>query len=397
MKKVLGLVLELNPFHNGHLYFIQEAKKVVEPDLTIAVVSSSFTMRGEVSVIDKFTKTGLVLEAGIDLVFELPFLCAVNSADYFAYNALKILTDVGITDLAFGVELAQPEKLLEMKRLVNSELFQNLIREELDRGYAYGTSAYRAIKQLTEDEDIIQNFTLPNNTLAIQYLRAIEELNPKIRFHMIRRIANNYYDKEASGSIASATSIREKLARAENVELFLPNFTTPINFLNPKAAEEKIFFLLQYQATILKAEGLGKIHGMTEGLENRFLHFIDQASSYEDLLQKMATKRYGTNKLRRLFLHILLETDKKYENQKVSCLRMLGADKQGLDYVRRLPKDIKKAIITTFKQHETEDLIEKELQATKLYGLLSEQKLLHMEEYKIPIIIGGKNDDKRSS
>jgi predicted nucleotidyltransferase len=393
MKKVLGLVLELNPFHNGHLYFIQEAKKTVQPDVTIAVVSSSFTMRGEVSVIDKFTKTRLMLEAGIDLVFELPFLSAVNSADYFAYNALKILTDLGITDLAFGVELAHTEKLLEMKRLVNSELFQNLIRKELDRGFAYGTSAYRAIKQITADEEIIQNFTLPNNTLAVQYLRAVEELNPNINCSLIKRIANNYYDREARGSIASATAIREKLSGEENVEIFIPRFTTPIRFLNPRVAEAKIFFLLQYRAAVLNPERLEKIHGMTEGLENRFLHFIRNASSYEDLVQKMQTKRYGSNKIKRLLLHILLETDKKYEKQKLSCLRMLGADDKGLEYLKRLPKEIKKSIITTFKQHETEDLIEKELQATRLYGLLADRELFEAEEYKIPIILGGNNDD----
>ncbi|MDD4000096.1 MAG: nucleotidyltransferase family protein, partial [Bacilli bacterium] len=117
MKKILGLILELNPFHNGHNYFIKAAQKKVEPDLTIAVVSGNYTMRGDLSVIDKFTKTKQALEAGIDLVLELPFLLAVNSADYFSFNSLKILTSLKINHFAFGVEIENPDKLYLMKDL----------------------------------------------------------------------------------------------------------------------------------------------------------------------------------------------------------------------------------------------------------------------------------------
>ena len=123
----MGLVLELNPFHNGHYYFLKEAKKRINPELTVAVISGNYTMRGDVSVLDKFTKTRLALAAGIDLVFELPFLSAINSADYFGYNAVKILTDLKITDLAFGVELDNPEKLFRMRELIDQGSFQTEI------------------------------------------------------------------------------------------------------------------------------------------------------------------------------------------------------------------------------------------------------------------------------
>ena len=115
MKTVLGMILELNPLHNGHKYFIDEAKRKVNPDVTIAIFSTNFSMRGDIMVIDKFTKTKLALEMGIDVVLELPFLGAVASADFFAYNSVKSLADFGITDLAFGVEFNNLENLNQMK------------------------------------------------------------------------------------------------------------------------------------------------------------------------------------------------------------------------------------------------------------------------------------------
>ena len=102
--KVFGIILEANPFHYGHQYFINEIKKEYKPDLLIAITSTSFTMRGEISLLDKFTKTNLLLENGIDIVLELPFILGVQSADYFAKNCVDILNLLKITDLAFGSE-----------------------------------------------------------------------------------------------------------------------------------------------------------------------------------------------------------------------------------------------------------------------------------------------------
>lgn len=396
MDKILGLILELNPFHNGHLHFIKEAQKRVKPKLTIAVISSSFTMRGDISVIDKFTKTKLALEAGIDLVFELPFLSTVNSADYFAYNALSILTNLGITNLAFGVELDDINRLNQMKDIINSSSFQTMIQRELKKGFSYANSAYRVLKELSGDEVIIDNFTLPNNTLAIQYLRALSVLKPNVEVTTIKRIVNNYYDQEATGSISSATAIRTLLTKKEDIKAYIPNFETPSTLLNPHEAEEKMHLLLKYQALLKTPEDLRNVHGIHEGLENRFIQFANISSSYQDLLKNMQTKRYPPNKIKRLFLHILLETNKRYENQYIMHLRLMGANEKGLDYLNTLPKELKKSIITSFKNLEDNDIVQSEIKATLLYSLLANYDI-QKEEYKIPIILGGKNDNKRNS
>jgi predicted nucleotidyltransferase len=392
MKKILGLVLELNPIHNGHYYFLKEAQRRVEPELTIVVISGNYTMRGDVSVLDKFTKTRLALASGVDLVMELPFSSAVNSADYFGYNAIKILTSMQITDLAFGVELDKPEKLIRMKEIIDQEEFQEEIKKELKKGLSYPTSAYRALQKLSDDEEIINHFSLPNNTLGIQYLRALDELGVDIRIELIKRIANNYYDKNLTGNISSATAIRELLLKGEEIYSYVPDLGLKPQYLNQIEAEKRLLLLLKYLFTLKFPEDFRSLWGVNEGIEMRIAGFIDKSTDYQNLIRNIQTKRYPQNKIKRLLLHILLNTKKNFENQKLSYLRVLGSNQKGLKYIRKLPKDIKSEIITTFKNQEN-ILIQSELKATKLYGLLSDRPELIMEEYKIPIITGGKNDN----
>lgn len=389
----MGLVLELNPFHNGHYYFLKEAKKRINPELTVAVISGNYTMRGDVSVLDKFTKTRLALAAGIDLVFELPFLSAINSADYFGYNAVKILTDLKITDLAFGVELDNPEKLFRMRELIDQGSFQTEIRNELSKGLSYPTAAYKALQKLTADPEIIANFTLPNNTLAIQYLRALSELNKNVNVELIKRIGNNYYDTKLTGKISSATALRELLRKGEAIAAYVPDLGLNPEYLDQDKAEERALILLKYLFALMDSEEFQNIWGINEGIEKRIAGFIGKAFDYQSLVSNIQTKRYPQNKIKRLLLHILNNTKKEYEGSRLTYLRMLGSNQKGLDYINKLPKKIKSQIITSFKNQEGNPLVASELSATQIYGILAGKPELTMEEYKIPIIIGGNNDN----
>ena len=386
--KVLGLVLELNPLHNGHQYFIDQAKQKVNPDLTVAVISTNFTMRGDISVIDKFTKTKLALASGIDVVLELPFLSAVNSADYFGYNALKILTDFGITDLAFGVEIADYEKLTKMKTIIDSDSFNEQIKKHLSLGLSYSTSAFKALSSQITDQEIINNFTLPNNTLGIQYLRAIDTLKKDIKVTLIKRIDNNFFDQQLTGSISSATAIRKHLEANDDISAYVPNHQLKVNYIKSRDAEEHLLTILKHQYTIHHPSYFQNILGVSEGIENRIANFIFQANSYQELIYNIQTKRYPINKIKRLLLHIILNTNKDYEGKHLNYLRLLGANDNGLSYLNQLPKEIKNIVITSFKKNDN-DLVLKELQATKLYGIITKQNDLYLEEFKIPIL-GGK-------
>ncbi len=388
MKKVLGLILELNPYHNGHDYFIKEAIKKVKPDIVIVVTSGNFTMRGEVSVLDKFSKTRLLLENNIDLVLELPFISAIHSADLFSLNALSILNKFKITDLAFGVELNNLDKLKTMQKLIDSDSFNAQIKEYLEKGFSYSNSALKAISELTKDLEIIENFTLPNNTLAIQYLRSIEKLNKRINIHPIKRIENNYYDKEATSYIASATSLRNLINQDECITKYIPNFKTKFSLAKPKDIEDNLFKLIKYQFMSLSEKEILNILGMNEGIENRIKNFLATSTTYEQLVNNIQTKRYTHNKIKRLLLHLVMKTNKIYENKSTYYLRMLGANKNGLAYINKLPKSTKEKIITSFKNLENNKLVQTELKATKLYCLLTNKNSLNLEEFKIPIIGG---------
>lgn len=382
--KVLGLVLELNPFHNGHKYFIEEAKRLIEPDVTIAVVSSSFSMRGDVMVMDKWTKAKLALSQGIDLVLELPFLGAVNSADYFCYNAIKILTSFKITDLAFGAELADLAKLKQIKDLIKTKVYNITIKEYLDKGFSYSNSSYKAIKAITNDQEIIDNFTLPNNTLAFGYLNSLEKLGEAPSITVIKRINNNYYDEEVNATlINSATSLRNMLAKNETIDRYTPGIS--YSYFNPEVSKQKLLTLLQYQFTLKDIGEWPNIMGVSEGIEQRFANFIFQAQSYDDFVGFVKTKRYPPNRIKRLILYMLLGVSKEHENQPHHYLRILAMNQVGKNYVNTLPLALKKQIITSFKKLNN-DLVNYELKASKLFGIINEKPNIYLQEFQVPYI-----------
>lgn len=387
MKKVLGLILELNPFHNGHIFFIQEAKKQVNPDITIAVVTTNFSMRGDIQVIDKFQKTKMLLQKEIDIVLELPFLGSVASADYFAYNSVKTLIDMKITDLAFGAETTNLDELNLFKKIIKSDEYNSLIKENMDKGFSYGTSSVKAIQAITGDIKKAEMFSLPNNTLAIQYLNALDILNKDIKVTLIKRIANNYYDEEINSSIASATSLRNALAKNENIDNFVPNDFKNVSYIDIIKSQDNLYKLLQYKILTTPKDELTHILGINEGIENRLLNFINQ-NDYSSFIENVETKRYTKSFIKRLILHLLLNVDKTHSPQYYNYLRVLGMNSLGKSFISKLDKDTKKSIITTFKNHEENKIVKYELLATKLYGIITNKKDFYLEEYKIPIILG---------
>ena len=376
MKKVLGLVLELNPFHNGHKYFIDQAIKMINPSVTIAVVSTSFTMRGDVSVIDKFAKTKLCLDYGIDIVLELPFISAINSADYFSAAAVNILKSFQVTDICFGSEAKSIETLQNIATISSSAEYNNILRANLDKGLSYSSASLSTLLSLT-DPSLAMSSTLPNNTLGIGYLKAIKDSN--ITPHIIERIDNMYYDENISKTnIASATSLRKEIGENKEIDNYIPNYT--YDFVNSDQVNDEIYKLLQY--TFLKNDisNFKNILGVKEGIENRFLSFIDSAN-YKDFINNVQTKRYSINTIKRLILHILLNTSSQYEGKVNYYLRILGMNNCGMKYLAHLPKNIKQEIITTPK-NSTNEFVNLELRATKLYCLLT-NKNIYKQEYEL--------------
>ncbi len=379
MKKVLGLVLELNPFHLGHEYFINEAKRIINPDVTITVISSNFTMRGEPSLINKFQKTKLLIDNDIcDLVMELPFISSINSSDYFTYNSISILKDLNITDLCFGAEAENIDILYEIINILKTNEYNRILKEYISKGFSYSTSSFKALQTLTNDIDILKNYPLPNNTLAIGYLRAIEGTN--ITPHLIKRIDNNYYESDINNDgFSSAKALRNALDKDENINKYVPSFLLNYSFYKPSVLNNNLYYLFKYR--LLKND-FNNISCVNEGIENRLQNFI-HLDTYEEFVKNVQTKRYSENKIKRLILNILLNVPKKYECSYTYYLRILGMNTIGKKYINSLNKNTKNNIITSFKNNNRE-IVNIELTSTKLYGIICNNNELYNEEFKIP-------------
>ena len=387
MKKVLGLILELNPLHNGHIYFLEQAKKMVNPDIIIGIISTNFTMRGEINIINKFDRTKMLLDLGLDIVIELPFNLSVVSADYFGYNAIYSLNKMGITDFACGVELDDISKLKMISDITSTNSFNTELKINLDKGYSYSTACNNALKLLANDYDIINNYSLPNNTLALQYIKAIEIINNNINISLVKRIENNYYYEtfnSDNNKLASATSLRNELSLGHDISKYVPDLLNKYSYIDIEKAENNLFNLLYYKCINHELIYLDN----KEGIENRLEKSIYSSNSLKDVISNTITKRYTINYIRRLILNIINETDINTP-KKNDYLRVLGFNKLGEKYIKTLAS--KKEIITTFK-NVTNEIAMNELKATKIYGLVTNNYDLYLNEYKIPIKKGEEKD-----
>lgn len=381
--KVLGIVLEANPFHNGHKYFIEKAIEKIKPDITVSITSTSFTMRGEISLLNKFDKTNILLNNNLDIVIELPFSQAVQSANYFCESSILNLSKLGITDLAFGSEIDDINLLYKFVSIITSKDFLEKLTENKTFLNSLKDSYSNTLKDfLTIDE--IEIFNKPNVTLAIQYLKVIREYNLNITPHIIKRIDSDYHDKNITSDIASATAIRNAILNNKEYKNSIPNdvFNSLINI---KKSNENYINLLKYK--YLVDQQINNVFNDNEGINNYILNNGD-FSSVNSLQDSLKNKRYTINRINRLNLYTLLNI-KSIPNY-TPYIRILGINTKGLEYINSLSKENKKLIFTTLKECRKLDkkileTLNLELKATKLYGVLTNNFNVINLENKLPI------------
>ena len=368
--KILGVILELNPPHNAHKYFIEKAKMQIKPNLTIAIISCNFAQRGEISIISKYEKTKAALNLGADLVIELPVFATLNSAELFGYYAVKILNNFKITDLAFGVELDDLNLLKKTNGILESPSYNEKLKANINHGYSYKKAALLAFEKSTDNPILTENFNKPNNTLALKYLSAIDKINPKLQVNLIKRIGENEYSKNI-GEYPSGSTIRNLISKGKDVSKFIP---AKYNFINYNQAYDNLFYLFK-SFVLLEESPFKNIKHIKEGIENRIYKVLKETFNYKDFITKMKTKRYSENYLQRLLLSVLLEL----ENQDDYYLRVLGFNKKGEKHL----SNIDKPIITSPKNINNK-LLNIELKASKLYALITNNDNYYQEEFLIP-------------
>lgn len=349
--KIVGLIVEYNPFHNGHLYHLNKAKEMYKDSIIIAVMSGNFTQRGDVSLIDKWDKTKIALFYGIDLVVELPFHYATQSADIFAKGAIEILKELKVDTIVFGSELGNA---LRLKELAEKSLYSDNsnIKKYLDMGYSYP----KAI-----DKSLELNINTPNDILGIAYIKEIMVQNTSIIPIAIKR--TNDFHSEKLEKISSATSIRKALKNNENVYLSVPEYTK--GFLKDIYMIEDYFNLLKYK--IITSKDLSKYQTVDEGIENRIKKYIHTSNNLDELINNIKTKRYTYNKIKRMLLHILVGFTKldALEYSNINYIRVLGYSSLGQKHLNRIKKDTNIPIITNYRKFK--DILNLDYRSSNIY------------------------------
>lgn len=374
--KSVGIICEYNPLHNGHLYHLQCIKEMFPEHLIILVMSPTFTERGEVSIINKWDKTKIALEAGVDLVLELPFSFATQSADIFARGAVQILEYMKCEYLVFGSESNNIDILNHLADIqLNNKEYDKLVNDYLKDGINYPTALSKALNKLSKI-----NIKEPNDLLGLSYVKEIKKNNFNIIPITIQR-TNSYHDLNTNSNIASASAIRNLLNQNNDINSLVPSYVP--QYINTSNYNEKLFQLLKYK--IISDSDLSKYQTVDEGIENRIVKYINSSNNLEELINSIKTKRYTYNKISRMLIHILCsftKADAKKMNE-ISYIRILGFNKSGQKYLKNTKKEINIPIITNCKDIENE-MLTLEHKVSDIYNLITDNNF--QDKLEKPII-----------
>ncbi len=375
---VIGIIAEYNPFHLGHLYQINKIKEMYKDSIIIAIVSSSFTQRGDVSILNKWDKARIALDNGIDLVIELPYFYAGQSSDIFAKGAVTILNYLGIDTLVFGIESDDINNLKLMADIqLNDKNYNNIVKEYLSNGYNYPTALSKAIK------DILNlDIYLPNDLLALSYIKQVKLINNNINVFGIKR-TNDYHSKKITSNIVNASLIREQFKNNLDISNYIPSYDT--NKLYNVSVND-FYPLLKYQI-LNNINNLDKFLTVDEGIDNRIKKYIKNSNNWNELVNNIKTKRYTYNKINRMLMHILFNLTKdESKNIVIDYVRVLGFNSKGRSYLNKIKKNKDINIVTNYKDGISK-LFDLENRVNNIYAIIVDNKLIYEEYSHNPIII----------
>ena len=286
--KIAAIIAEYNPFHNGHLKQLRKAKREVGADILAVVMSGSFTERGDICVADKYTRAKWAIEAGADVVIELPTVYTLSNAQFFAEGALKTLSMLGEFTLCFGTETEELNDLSMVAEFMASESkdMSRMLKNFLSEGYSVAKSRSLALNLIRPD--IANMLQMPNNILAVEYIKAGAKYGDKVDYHNIPRIPDN------ERTIASSTKIRNRLYSGQNFEKLVPEFVKKEDMVVDPTTYGTIS---TYALKSKTPDELAEITNIHEGMENRISK--SDFNSFEEFLG-LTTKRYTRSTIKRI-------------------------------------------------------------------------------------------------
>ena len=391
MENVLGIIAEYNPFHNGHLYQLHKSIELVNAKRTVLILSGNYVQRGDCALIDKWKRAEMALKNGIDLVIELPVLYSISSAENFASGAIKILKSLKVVNyLSFGSECGSMETLSKFANILSSEPpeFKALLQHELSKGISFPKARENALLLYLNDIRKYSNIlSCPNNTLGIEYLKALKNNNCKITPITIKRQSSEYNSLDGSIEFASASAVREMVYNNDYDTLFssMPQSSYEILMEALRSGEfvtglqdfeKQIIFLLR----CMPIEDIANLPSVSEGLENALKEAACNCNTLEELINKVKSKRFTRTRIQRILLYALLgytKEDMNFIQDNVPYIRVLGFTEAGKSLLSTISKSNKRLKIITSMRHFTDrcknkkvlNLLQKDIKSTDIYSL----------------------------
>ena len=372
----IGIVAEFNPLHSGHRYLIECARKIADENngAVVCVMSEFFTQRGEVAIVDGYTRAKEAVRCGCDLVTALPYLGSVAYGDDFAKKSIEMLFGAGVTHLIFGTE---NEDVSIFEEIYTKQ--QNLNREEYKKLLKLGLNHAKINSVLYGLEN-----NNPNFSLAYSYYKAIREANLDIKLIPVKREGQGLNSGDVSEQVhLSATAIRNNI-NDEKIEKYLSKEMLADLRKENIASESRLFPYLKYKILTLGKVGIEKIYDVSEGLENRIYEAALKAEDYSDLVNLIATKRYSNKKIQRVLLHILTNTTKEdyKENFSTNDFRVLAVRKDKAAIIREINRDGKINLHPLLNSKNSMNF-EQDIKVARIYELLFSKKDVFGENIQI--------------
>lgn len=336
--KVLGVVAEYNPMHNGHLYHIEKAKSDTGSDAVVCVMSGDYVQRGEPACLDKWQRADIAIRNGIDAVFEIPTFACLSNASVYASVAISMLESFGMVDvISFGSETGSLDILSKVAERLDNKKLQAAIRKKSLLGFSYPRAREQAYLHIFDDEigsNVLKN---PNDILAVEYIKNIK----KCDMHTVKRNSAGYaqcFDEKFE--FQSATGIREAVSRELDIGRYVPDETlAAISGIDLESLNLKLLDLLKYKIIYSDSEAIDCAPQGGEGIGNLLLKNIYSCRSMDELILAAKSKRYTYTHISRLLMQILLHIDRnEFMHAKPKYLRILAANEIG----RKLIKSAKK-------------------------------------------------------
>lgn len=385
--KAVGLITEYNPFHNGHIYHIQQAKKLTGADVVVAVMSGNFVQRGEPALFDKWQRTQMALKNGVDLIIELPTFFAVQPSHIFADGAVQLLSALGVENIVFGSEHPDVDFLSLAKKAPS-----------ISEGQEFKNRTQTFASAYAQQLEAETNFKLeePNDILALGYANAVVKQQVNIGLIPIKRAEANYHDTDftESQAIASASSIRLALhkGKIEKIEKVIPEATKKALVTAPNTInfESEFWSLLKYRLMTDTVGQVGQIYQMAEGLEHRFVSAALNESgpqSYQGFIKSTKSKRYTFTRIQRTLLYTLLniKVDQMQTAMQNPYLRILGFTSIGQQYLNEIKKQVTLPLISKVDSSLSKTHLRLDYKAGKIWQLLANNHTQAQDIARSPI------------